>query len=217
MTTELAGTLYDEDGVKIEDFTMPEIIAEHPEVNAEAVKIIEQLELEGQKSLIGEHGVRTPFRYATAEEKWVLKTLCPQTTKLADYKRTPVPYRVLELARVAMETGLYDKLCVWDVEGAADPDPVLVAHAHGEYESKPVLIARWGSELESWPTLLKRATDRTRRAVHARLIKLKGALSSAIEMCKDDTLSDEILSNVVKEPGALPYFAWSTWSERTGL
>lgn len=148
----------------VETFECHETASEPIEAAAEAIELIERLGLDGQKQLIsGEDGSnksRCPYREMTADEKFVYRTLCPTRAKLIEYKRTPIPLRVLQVAAHAQSLGMFKELVVLDTASAVEKDPVLVGVVQdGEYSWRTTdyILARWGDELEAFVVLLKRA------------------------------------------------------------
>jgi hypothetical protein len=158
--------------MKVETYECSETAAEPIEACEEAIRLMEEMELEGQKSLIAskEDGpaARCPYRAMTAEEEFVFRVLCPATAKLEKYDAGSLPLRVLQIAAHANGLDVYDRLEVWYVAKTPEPDPVLVGIVGGEYHWEVKarhILARWGEELESWPTLVKRALEKKRRQI----------------------------------------------------
>lgn len=157
--------------MQVETFECSETAAEPIEATEEAVRIIEELGLAGQMELVTKRpdnrDQRCPYREMLEEEVFVYGVLCPQRRSLADYKASPIPLRVLQLAAHATSLGLFNRLEVWDRANAEEKDPVLVAHTHKEYESgnKRFLLARWGEVLEPLAVLMKRAVESRRAAL----------------------------------------------------
>lgn len=151
--------------MQVETFECSETAAEPTEATEEAVRIIEELGLAGQLELVTKRpdsrDQRCPYREMLKEEAFVYGVLCPNATKLADYKASPIPLRVLQLAAHATSLGLFNRLEVWDREDATEKDPVLVAHteAPGRSGNKRFILARWGEVLEPMAVLMKRAMD----------------------------------------------------------
>jgi hypothetical protein len=148
----------------VETFECQETAAEEVEQSEEALRLIEELGLDGQKTLLQvETPVRMPYPQATAEQEFVYRVLCPTVSKLSDYRRTPIPLRVLQIASHAMDQ--FETLQVWDAASSAIKDPVLVGlkpHPQWSWQKEVYLLARWGEELENYGTLLKNALARKR-------------------------------------------------------
>jgi hypothetical protein len=184
----------------VETYECQETAAEPIEASEEAVRLIEELGLAGQKAMLtpGTEKVpapgRLPYSQATAEQIFVFRVLCPRDYKLKDYNRTPIPLRVLQIASHAQSLGFFDELVVWDATSADEKDPVLVGlkkNAQWTWQNDSYLLARWGEELESWPTLLKRALAKKREQVAA---IAEGAVRKAKAFLMDGvSLSDEEL------------------------
>lgn len=137
--------------MKIETYEQSELDADcQPECEAEAVALIEQLGLKGQKQLLkkksdGETG-RIPYRQLTIEEAYVYRTLLTKETCLREYGDAPIPLRVLQVAAHAKE--LFDEVQVLSAPTASDlKDPVLIGVAKRGHEKDLYLLARWGEEL----------------------------------------------------------------------
>ena len=167
----------------VESYECQETASESIEASEEAVKLIEELGLEGQKSILSKNddgdARRVPYSIANAEQLFVFQVLCPKAYKLSEYKRTPIPLRVLQIAAHANSLGYFREIVVWDTESPAEKDPVLVGifqRGQYEWEVDRYLLARWGEELESWPTLLKRALEKKRKQC---LSKAASAMSKA--------------------------------------
>jgi len=160
----------------VETYECEETQDETPEMSAEALRLVESLELEGQLELIASStpGERIPYREMTKEETIVYQLLCPTTTHLEKYAKSPIPVRVLQVAAHAKETGMFDELVIWHANPAADPDPVLVAHVGKGYSVKTrFILARWGDVLDEWPALVNKALARYREQLTARLEEIQ--------------------------------------------
>ena len=192
--------------MKVETFECEETRAEHPEVAAEAVALIESLGLKGQASLVkaatdGKAGTRSPYREATAEEVGVYKALCPQVYALRDYARSSIPLRVLQVCAHADSLDLFDKIEVWDRESVQVKDPVAVGVKGNEWDSQNYhvyLLARWGEELEEFPALRRKAIEVKRE----RLVQeARGAAASATAECaKVAAMTDTEIIGVTRGP-----------------
>jgi hypothetical protein len=93
----------------VESYECQETASESIEASEEAVKLIEELGLEGQKSILSKNddgdARRVPYSIANAEQLFVFQVLCPKAYKLSEYKRlTPIPLRVFQaLLKRALE------------------------------------------------------------------------------------------------------------------
>lgn len=152
--------------MQVETYECVETASEPIEATAEAIALMEELELDGQKQLVSPAesksggGSRCPYREITSEERFVYRTMCPVSINIARYNAAPIPLRVLRIASHANSLGLFKRLMIWDHETVTVKAPVLVAFTGGEYEwidNRCFILARWGEELETFATLLKRA------------------------------------------------------------
>lgn len=143
------------------------------EFEPEALALIEELGLEGQQSIIsrreaanGEGDVATlcPYAEMDATTHRVYQALLPDSMKLGDYDRGPIPLRVLQVAALAERESWFDKLQVWCSPSSADKDPLLVGirSKPGTYgqETRLFLLARWGEVLQPFEELVELARDR---------------------------------------------------------
>lgn len=159
--------------MQVETFEVQEVAAEPLEACEEALTLIEELGLEGQKSLTCKHeasdsDARFPYREMLAEEVRIYGILCPSKVKLEEYKASPIPLRVLQVAAHCMSLNPELQLFVWDKRSAEIKDPVLVAETRGnswDAGFKRFILARWGEELEHISVLFKRAVDEKRPKV----------------------------------------------------
>lgn len=147
----------------VETFECTETFSEPADVCAEAIEIIDAMELTGQRTLITpseSEPSRCPYREITAEESFVYRALCPTSIALNAYSSSPIPLRVLQIAAHAQSLNMFKRICVWDRESVTVKDPVLVAWTGGEYDwtnNRCFILARWGEELEAFAVLRKRA------------------------------------------------------------
>jgi hypothetical protein len=175
----------------VETYECHETAAEPIEACEEAVSIMESLGLDGQKELLrkDENNVtrRLPYREMTADEQFVYRLLCPVAAELKEYRSSPIPLRVLQVAAHAQQTGQFRNLVVWDRGSAAVKDPVLVGmkpsatSPNYSWNDTPFILARWGEELEAFATLLKRAiaTKRDQLCVQVRSLIASAAAHEA--------------------------------------
>lgn len=177
----------------VETFECEETATETPEMCAEAQELIASLELEGQKAMTAPATERrVPYRLMTADEKFVYSTLCPLATRLAQYKQSPIPLRVLQVAAHAKESGFFAKLVVWDRASVASKDPVLVGYEIDRYDAEPYILARWGEHLDEWPAMVKAAMSAWRvnakDYANAVIRKAKAALETIDSMGLEDAM-----------------------------
>lgn len=143
--------------------------AEHaPEMEAEAVELIETLGLEGQKKLLRpdeETGQRrNPYRRMTEQENRVYGALLDTKCKPEDFDMEVMPLRVLQVLHHSRE--VFDKVKVWYTDDAAVDDPILVGyldrkeHGLGGYGDAMFLLCRWGKELLPFRDLKEQAAEK---------------------------------------------------------
>lgn len=172
--------------MEIETFECIEVSAEaHPEVEAESLKLIEELGLLGQAPSEKEDGteIRVPYREITKNERCIYMTLCPQSYEVSEYSRSPIPLRVLQVIAHATQLEYFDSLEIWDVEDTSIKDPVLVGHHTGndKYKTQTTyLLARWGEVLEPLAVLAPKAAQVAKEKYISKLKKAKGELESVI-------------------------------------
>lgn len=144
------------------------------ECSEEALALIEQLGLEGQRHYLQpkEDGEveRIPYRKMTEEEAFVYETLFPQQTKIENYRDEPIPLRVLQVASHVRECEFFDTLKVWHPKnGDFIEDPLLVGEReiqvrHSETWTQTVveryILARWGTCLEPFEKLRQMACEK---------------------------------------------------------
>jgi hypothetical protein len=162
---------------QIEDFVCAEQFESNEEINA----LHSELGLTGQQTLAVD-GKIIPFAEMTKEEHFVYSTLCPHSVVLEQYRQSPIPLRVLQIAKLAKDTGYFDELVVWDRESSAiSLDPVLVGIKKDGYNRTFYILARWGKELEAYTILLKKAALLQKEIVLASLETIKDRVDSRIK------------------------------------
>lgn len=159
--------------MQVETFECSETAAEPIEACDEAVRLMDELGLAGQKELV--HPAektgfvsRCPYRQITADEMFVYQTLCPTATPLERYNASAIPLRVLQVAAHAKSLGMFKRLQVWDRAAAEVKDPVLVAYTGDAYDwqnNHCFILARWGEELETFATLVGRAVGAAKESL----------------------------------------------------
>lgn len=177
--------------MKVETFECTEIASEPIEACEEAIGIIHELGLTAQEGLIAKTAMpeRIPFREMQADEFFIYKQLCPRRFELEKYDASPMPLRVLQIAKLAKESGFFEHLYVWDRSSARVQDPVLVGTRKdpvNTWRDVTYILARWGSELESLPTLMKEAVKNWKSTRHAALLKIQREVVSALEDIKSN-------------------------------
>jgi hypothetical protein len=185
--------------VQIETYEDSETASEPIEATEEAVSIMEELGLVGQKNLVKpdkDNIVRRgPFRAMTKDEEFTYGVLCPAKHSLANYATGPIPLRVLKIAKIAQDSGLFKHIYVLDRETATVTDPVLIAEGPHEnpkwtWASRNYILARWGDELEAFAVLYKKAIAMKRAQVDAAVEEI----AKKVKAYKDGgTLTDKQL------------------------
>lgn len=179
----------------VETYECSETASEPIEIAEEAIDLIEQLGLDGQRELVtprdgDDRGSRLPYREMTRDERFVYSVLCPNSVKLAAYKQAPIPVRVLQVAAHAKDH--FGELVVWDKENAEEKDPVLVGikgnYPYGNY--RIFILARWGDELESFPVLLTRAVEKGRERFKSECAKAMAKLKSRMDSVDESSMDD---------------------------
>lgn len=163
------------------------------ESEPEALALIEKLGLTGQKEMASAKdgtAVRFPYRKATREELFVMRLVCPQHTKLCDYKDGTIPLRVLQVASHASD--LFDTLWVLHPKQVIK-DPFLIG-VKSDYDYSPFvgesfMLARWGAELAPWHELRAKAAAIYRDLYKAALSKVRREL----QLVDVDAIPDSVL------------------------
>ncbi len=96
----------------------------------------------------------------------LLKALCPNTEKVADYNKSTIPLEVLKVLDFTKENEMFEGYEVWHAQN--DPDPLLIGWKYLSDEDrekdfswrrKYYLIARWGDCALELDDLLKKGFD----------------------------------------------------------
>lgn len=147
--------------MEIQTFEIEEAVGgTTPEIEAEALQLIETLGLKGQKTLITpkpEGGERFQYPEMTKLELAVYGEVFPQKTVIEEYAAGIIPIRVMQVA--AHAKGFCDAVQVWHKK-MRDPDPILVGtKGANEYAAtfKRFILARWGDALKDFSELVKEA------------------------------------------------------------
>lgn len=192
--------------MQVETYEQTEVTSEGVQENdAECVKLIEQLGLNGQRLLIlNDSGgpVIMPYRKVTAEEHLVYGLLFPSTTTVEEYALGPIPLRVLQV--IAHARDLFAHLLVWHPQDVRK-DPVLVGlqsqhpyptSTHKREES--FLLARWGEALRPFSDLKKDAVVIARQRVRQSIMTIKA------EIDRDFAIIDSLSDNTALRTAASP-------------
>lgn len=185
--------------MQIETYEIEELTTEGKppeEVEAQAMQLIEEMGLDGQRKLIQpaeeEDGVgtRIPYPKMKKEEMAVYQIICDVRTNVADYAGAIIPLRVLQVAAHAKP--LFEEVEVW-YPGEHDPDPILVGTRTPpgqSYGQECFLLARWGDELAPFEDLKKRA---------ARLLEEEWKAQIETKLAEIKSFSTSIKSQVARK------------------
>jgi hypothetical protein len=172
-----------------------------PQVTEEQLKIIEELGLEGQQSLVQKSEDAAapseicPYRQMTQEEFGVYSHLCPVKTAIKKFAAEAIPLRVLQVAAHAHSLGFFESLEVWHTKGASEiKDPVLVAkRKRDQFTTDFFILARWGEELEPLADLRVKAIKAARGNRVAALKKVKDRVERDINRIEHSVSDDTLL------------------------
>lgn len=150
--------------MQVEIFEQEDVRVETVEQSEEALRIINDLGLDGQKpkSLSTGTVVRFPYRLMTDEELFVYSILCPQRTDLKTYDLSPIPLDILKTAAYAksLQDPRIAYLEVWSATSQKVKDPVLVGKKEHWSSSQIYILGRWGEELLPLDVLLPDAVKK---------------------------------------------------------
>jgi len=146
--------------------------------DSESLDLIEKLGLKGQKTLSDpKTATRQPYRRVTQLERNIFDVLFPARVKIEDYSSGPIPLRVLQVAALAKELGVFKHLEVWGPTDVREKDPVLIgvtgnlSNPSWTWDSWHFLLARWGDALPTIEQLGEKAMkiwlSKTRPALEA--------------------------------------------------
>lgn len=155
-------------------------------VSEEALALIEQMGLSGQRSLVQESVVdtetvvtRNPYRRMTAEEAAIFGAILPRRVNVEEYSDGPIPLRVLQVAAHALP--LFEKVIVWCPAEPSTPDPLLVGtkkNAQQTWRDDVFILARWGDVLEPLDILRDRAAAIILARLRADIAKGRATLTA---------------------------------------
>lgn len=164
-----------------------------PEHLEDWLKTIEELGLEGQKTLTKEEKSPIPFPLLNTGMERVYKTLCPTKTEIKKYSHSTIPLRVLSLIALAEREKYFNRIEIWDDN--EKPDPIAVGYINGSYSSPMHIIARWGDELKDFASLKKEAMARWKEQKTAKwraeISELQAKLNNADSQCEQYFVSLE--------------------------
>jgi hypothetical protein len=133
------------------------MIAE-PEHLEEWNQLVEELNLDGQKTLKDGDKSPIPFPMMTTGERRVYEVLCPNKTEVKEYHNNTIPLRVLSLIALSQRENYFNEIQIWD--DTAKPDPIAVGIVGDKWSGKHYIIARWGDELRAFAELKQLALVR---------------------------------------------------------
>jgi len=145
--------------MKVETYEIEEINASEASTMAadsEAIELIEQLGLSGQKTLISpEAATRFPYPLMSAAQLAVFSTLFPDKVEAKEYRQGIIPLRVLQVIAFCKDLPQCHYLEIWHAH-AVKEDPILVGRAQ-QYGSQNYLLARWGDALPTFDEMKVKA------------------------------------------------------------
>lgn len=129
---------------------------------------VNELGLEGQKTVVKEDKSPIPFLWMNNALIATFQTLCPSKVDVKKYSHTPIPVELLETVSLCINEKYFDKIEVWFNE--TEKDPVIVGYAYDQtrtekdfwyktHYAKKYLIGRWADVKASLDTLTKRARE----------------------------------------------------------
>jgi hypothetical protein len=162
-----------------------------PEHLEEWSKLVDELELTGQRGLAHPEKSPIPFEAMKEVEQRVYNTLCPNVYEVKDYKNCTIPLRVLSLIALAEREKHFTKIRIWD--DIKSPDPIAVGIVYNdpnnEWSGKSYFkIGRWGDELRSFAELKQMAV---KRWIEEKTLKLKENISEAQQNLENIQLKAE--------------------------
>jgi hypothetical protein len=183
--------------MKVETYEIEEPKAE-PQIEAEAIQLIEKMGLSGQRSLVVDTGTaekRLPYREASKSERVIFEAIFPKCENVETYALGVIPVRALQVLAHGKE--LFDKVNVRYSESGSE---TMIVGVNGpSYSEKWFPLARWGGSLR---------TSENFRAEAREIIKadFQKKLKECAEKCKVmlSTLDDLVESRLSGETISLP-------------
>ena len=176
------------------------------ECDSEAVELIDQLGLSGQRRLISDDGdspQRLPYPKMTLEQKRVIKAICAEESAIGDYTDQIIPLRVLQVAAHAKD--LFDELLVWYPKNADEKDPYLIGlNRPREYAKDFFILARWGEELLAWDELKSKAVCKIRELRKSAMLKIRQEVEAALAVI--DEMPGEGVLKESESPSLSDYY-----------
>lgn len=166
--------------------TFEQQVEQHPEACDEAARLIDELGLSGQQTLMHpdkQETARCPYRQWSALEAEVYSLLCPSTDSVGDYDADAIPLRVLQVLAHAKSLDLYTEFKVIHAANPAIKDPVLLGiptNGNTWDRSKWHLLARWGAELDEFPVLMEKAAKVKAAQLRDSCAKVRAELDAVV-------------------------------------
>jgi hypothetical protein len=183
--------------MKVETYEIEEPKAE-PQLEAEAVELIDKLNLGGQKTRVVDTGsvaARIPYREATKAERVIFDAVYPKCDNVETYSVGIIPVRVLQV--LAHGKDLFDKV---NVRYSETTQEAMVIGVDGpSYQEKWFPLARWGVSLRP----IEKLREDAREAIQLDFErKLRNCLDKCNMMIKgiDGLVSDRLAGNEVAMP-----------------
>lgn len=192
--------------MEIETYEIEEVagaaLGTTPEVEAEALEMIERLGLDGQRKLVikpdgddeSATEERIPYPKMSASEVAVYSARFPVHDDVAAYNMGIMPIRVLQVVEHARR--IFEKVQVWH-DKVRDPDPVLV----GKNGNDTFLLARWGDALKQFAEIKAEALEKMKETFLAKAREVK--LEAERVIASVDSLVEQKLAG---EWAPLPYY-----------
>lgn len=184
--------------MKVETYEIEEMKAE-PQMEAEAVELIEKLNLGGQKSLVVDTGsgeTRIPYRETTKAERIVFEAVFPKCEKVEAYSAGIIPVRALQVLAHGRE--LFERV---DVRYSEDGQEAMIFGINGRYSTeKWFSLARWSTgALRTFEKLREEAREVIKLDFEK---KLRGCLDKCNVMMQgiDGLVSERLLGQEVSLP-----------------
>ncbi len=166
--------------MQVETFECTETRQETSEQSAEALRLINELGLDGQQPITISDGAqsvntnRNPYRKIKSDEQFVYSVLCPDRCDVTKYKDGPIPLEVLKALAYAKSLNFFAGFEVWAASTKSVKDPVLLGYTSkatwGGFSGDCYIIARWGEELLPLEVLIP---DALKKWHAARLDKIR--------------------------------------------
>lgn len=142
--------------MKVETYEV-EPLAPEPQIEIEAIELIDKLGLAGQKKLVATESNTPdtiPYKELSKSEVVVFKEVFSKQEEVKEYSQGVMPVRVLQVAAHGID--IFDKTQVWYREEGAK-DAALIGIDGPYSREKYFLLARWGDVLLDYEALVKEA------------------------------------------------------------